>query len=62
MNKIYCDICKKEIQQRNSWHFKLEPRELGTNHVIQLHEVCRDCVNKIKEIINENQRTNHKRD
>jgi hypothetical protein len=56
MNKTFCDICSKEIQQRDSWHFKLEARNpnLGTDDnrdMIQLHEICKDCVNKIKGVI-----------
>jgi len=51
MNKTYCDICKKEIKHfGNSWHLKLEPRNVGKQS-IQLHDICEDCIRKIKELI-----------
>ena len=51
MNKTYCDICEKEINEyAAAWHLKLEPRKIGELS-IQKHDVCEDCINKIKKLI-----------
>ena len=54
MNKTYCDICEKEVEYRDSYHLKIEPRTVCvTIPTIQLHEVCKECVEKINVIINQ---------
>ena len=47
----FCDLCRKEIAQRDSSHIKIEPTTIHIELTYQLYEVCKECTNKIKKYI-----------
>ena len=50
VTKTYCDCCNSEIDYRDSYHVKISPRDQGKENTINWHEVCKKCVNNIKEV------------
>lgn len=48
MIKIFCDRCKKEITSEDLNIIKINDEENI--------EICKDCLNKVKDYINENSR------
>lgn len=55
MKRTFCDICNKEIKsQTDIYSVTLEPFIQVTGNIwISRKEICRDCFNAIKNIIDE---------
>jgi hypothetical protein len=47
MNKKYCDLCGKKIEDR-PWAFKLY-KGILSNDFFNINEICDDCAYKIKK-------------
>lgn len=48
-NKVFCDHCGKELNEMKDYI----DLSIDLNHIWRTHDLCADCLEKLKDIIDE---------
>lgn len=60
VNKIRCDVCGKVIKEDHPTRFAMQNHKERTRYAAyvteQKFDVCKDCINTVKEMFNANEK------